>query len=241
MASVIKIKSSAVPGKQPNTTTLDTAELAINTIDQKMYSANGTVVFEIGSNLTSLSVTTTANIAALAVNGQSFPPSDGGSGQILKTYGNGTLYWTNEAGASGFSAYNEYRFVATSGQTNFAGNDADGNSLGYREGGVQVFINGILIEETEDYVATNGANVVLNSAASANDIIQIYAYNIGSSNNITIAANNNIGIANVNPAHILSVNGNTYIQANVTINDTLLDGSDRAFKVYYANGSVAWG
>lgn len=241
MASIIKIKSSAVPGKQPNTSTLDTAELAINTIDQKMYSANGTVVFEIGSNLTSLSVTTSADLATLSVNGQSFPIQDGGSGQILKTYGNGTLYWTNEAGASGFSAYNEYKFVATSGQTNFAGNDAEGQSLGYREGSIQVYINGVLIEETEDYTATNGANVVLQSGASANDIVQIFAYNIGSSNNITIAANNNIGINNTSPSHILSVNGNTYIQANLTVTNTLLDGSDRAFKVYYANGSVAWG
>lgn len=241
MASIIKIKSSAVPGKQPNTSTLDTAELAINTSDQKMYSANGSVVFEIGSNLSSLSVTTSASLATLAVNGQSFPTQDGGSGQILKTYGNGTLYWTNEAGASGFSAYNEYIFTANAGQTNFAGNDDDGQSLGYREGGVQVFLNGILIEELEDYTANNGANIVLTSAASANDIVQIFAYNIGSSNNITIAANNNIGINNTSPSHVFSVNGNTYMQANVTVNDTLLDGSDRAFKVYYANGDVAWG
>ena len=104
-----------------------------------------------------------------------------------------------------------------------------------------MFLNGILLEETEDYTATNGANVVLTQGASNNDLIQIMSYGIGSLNNITIAANNNIGIANANPAHVFSVNGNAYFSANVTVNNTLLDGDNRAFKVYYANGDVAWG
>ena len=97
------------------------------------------------------------------------------------------------------------------------------------------------LEETEDYTATNGANVILTQAASNNDLLQIMSYGIGTTGNITIAANNNVGIANANPAHAFSVNGNAYFSANVTINNTLLDGDDRAFKVYYANGDVAWG
>ena len=40
---------------------------------------------------------------------------------------------------------------------------------------------------------------------------------------------------------MLSVNGNTFLQQNTVINDTLLDANNRALKVYYANGSVAWG
>ena len=231
MASVIKIKRSSVSGNAPTNAQLQDAELAINTADGKLYSANSTAVFEVGANLSSLTV-----------NAQAFPSEDGGSGQILKTYGNGTLYWTNEAGAAGFSAFTLYEFVASTGQTNFAGNDDNSNSLGYRSGdSIQVFLNGILLEETEDYTATNGANVILTQAASNNDLLQIHSYNIGSSNNITIASNNNIGIANTNPAHVFSVNGNTFFGANVTVNNTLLDGSNRALKIYYANGDVAWG
>ena len=67
------------------------------------------------------------------------------------------------------------------------------------------------------------------------------SYGIGTTGNITIAANNNVGIANANPAHAFSVNGNAYFGANVTVNNTLLDGDNRAFKVYYSNGDVAWG
>ena len=231
MASVIKIKRSSVSGSAPNTSNIDTAELAINTADGILYSKGSGGVFEVG-----------ANVSSLTINAQAFPSEDGGSGQILKTYGNGTLFWTNEAGAAGFSAYTLYEFVASNNQTNFAGNDDNGNSLGYRTGdSIQVFLNGILLEETEDYTASNGANVVLTAAASNNDLLQVFSYGIGSSNNITIASNNNIGIANTNPAHVFSVNGNAYFSANVTVNDTLLDGDNRAFKVYYANGDVAWG
>ena len=231
MASVIKIKRSSVSGNAPTNAQLQDAELAINTADGKLYSANSTAVFEVGANLSSLTV-----------NAQAFPSEDGGSGQILKTYGNGTLYWTNEAGAAGFSAFTLYEFVASNNQTNFAGNDDNSNSLGYRTGdSIQVFLNGILLEETEDYTATNGANVILTQAASNNDLLQIMSYGIGTSGNITIAANNNVGIANANPAHAFSVNGNAYFGANVTVNNTLLDGDNRAFKVYYSNGDVAWG
>ena len=231
MASVIKIKRSSVSGNAPTNAQLQDAELAINTADGKLYSANSTAVFEVGANLSSLTV-----------NAQAFPSEDGGSGQILKTYGNGTLYWTNEAGAAGFSAFTMYEFVASTGQTNFAGNDENSNSVGYRDvDSIQVFLNGVLLEETEDYTATNGANVILTQAASNNDLLQIMSYGIGTTGNITIAANNNVGIANANPAHAFSVNGNAYFGANVTVNNTLLDGDNRAFKVYYSNGDVAWG
>ena len=231
MASIIKIKRSSSTGNAPTNAQLQDAELAINTADGKLYSANSTAVFEVGANLSSLTV-----------NAQAFPSEDGGSGQILKTYGNGTLFWTNEAGAAGFSAFTLYEFVASTGQTNFAGNDDNSNSLGYRTGdSIQVFLNGILLEETEDYTAPNGANVILTQAASNNDLLQIMSYGIGTTGNITIAANNNVGIANANPAHAFSVNGNSFFGANVTINNTLLDGDNRAFKVYYANGDVAWG
>jgi len=231
MASVIKIKRSSVSGSAPNTSNIDTAELAINTADGILYSKGSGGVFEVG-----------ANVSSLVVNAQAFPSEDGGSGQILKTYGNGTLFWTNEAGAAGFSAFTLYEFVASTGQTNFAGNDDNSNSLGYRSGdSIQVFLNGILLEETEDYTATNGANVILTQAASNNDLLQIMSYGIGTTGNITIAANNNVGIANANPAHAFSVNGNAYFSANVTVNNTLLDGDNRALKIYYANGDVAWG
>ena len=49
MASTIKIKRSGVAGKKPTTSDISTGELALNTKDQKLFSSNGTSVFELGN------------------------------------------------------------------------------------------------------------------------------------------------------------------------------------------------
>lgn len=234
MSSIIKIKRSATSGQAPTNAKLDTAELAINTADGIMYSANSTVVFEIGSNLSSLSV-----------NSQSFPSAPAASdGLVLKSYANGQMYWQadNSQGVGTINTFTRFEFTASSGQTNFAGNDNDSQSLNYTaNSGVTVYLNGILLEDTTDYTATNGANVVLTNAADVDDVLEIFAFHIGSANNITIASNNNVGIGNTSPADDLSVQGTLYVSGNVSINSTLKDSSGRELVVYYANGDVAWG
>ena len=62
MASVIKIKRSATSGNPPTNAQLLDGELAINTADGILYSANSTAVFEVG-----------ANVSSLTVNAQAFP------------------------------------------------------------------------------------------------------------------------------------------------------------------------
>lgn len=234
MSSIIKIKRSATSGQAPTNAKLDTAELAINTADGIMYSANSTVVFEIGSNLSSLSV-----------NSQSFPAAPAASdGLVLKSYANGQMYWQadNSQGVGTINTFTRFEFTAASGQTNFAGNDNDSQSLNYTaNSGVTVYLNGILLEDTTDYTATNGANVVLTNAADVNDVLEVFAFHIGSANNITISSNNNVGIGNTTPADDLSVQGTLYVSGNVSINSTLKDSSGRELVVYYANGDVAWG
>ena len=54
--TTFQLKRSAVAGKQPNTSTLSTGELAINTTDQKIYSSNGTAIFEPAANTATLYV-----------------------------------------------------------------------------------------------------------------------------------------------------------------------------------------
>ena len=54
--TTFQLKRSAVAGKQPNTSTLSTGELAINTTDQKIYSSNGTAIFEPAANIATLYV-----------------------------------------------------------------------------------------------------------------------------------------------------------------------------------------
>jgi hypothetical protein len=69
--NTIQLKRSSVAGKQPNTSTLAIGELALNLTDQKLYSSNGTGIFEPASNVSSLyvgnsSVYTTVNSTAFS-------------------------------------------------------------------------------------------------------------------------------------------------------------------------------
>lgn len=70
MATKIAIKRTSVTGRTPNTSVIDTGELALNLTDRKLFSSNGSVVFEIGANLSSLSVTGSTASGNLSVTGE---------------------------------------------------------------------------------------------------------------------------------------------------------------------------
>ena len=67
-------KRSSVSGVVPTTSDIATGELGINLADRRLFTSNGTAVFELGANLTSLAVGNstvrqTANSSGLFVNG----------------------------------------------------------------------------------------------------------------------------------------------------------------------------
>lgn len=99
MASVVKIKRSSVQGKAPTTSDLEQGEIALNTRDKKLFSSDGSSVFEVGSNVHSISVGT----GGLSVgNGAiTFPTSDGSADQVLVTDGSGQLSFASQSGGSG--------------------------------------------------------------------------------------------------------------------------------------------
>lgn len=83
MSNVIQIKRTSVSGRTPNTSNssnsafIDTGELALNLADKKLFSSNGDL-FEVGSNLSSLSVTGNTTIdgtVLLSSNGIQFSDS----------------------------------------------------------------------------------------------------------------------------------------------------------------------
>ena len=106
MASVVKIKRSSVQGKAPTTSDLEQGEIALNTRDKKLFSSDGSSVFEVGSNVHSISVGT----GGLSVgNGAiSFPTSDGTSGQVLTTDGSGNITFGNMSSSSFAQSFNFY-------------------------------------------------------------------------------------------------------------------------------------
>lgn len=69
MSNKFQIKRTSVTGRTPNTTNsantsfIDAGELALNMPDGKLFSSNGTALFEVGANLTSLNVSNNINLS----------------------------------------------------------------------------------------------------------------------------------------------------------------------------------
>lgn len=70
-----------------------------------------------------------------------------------------------------YKSLDRTNFYATAGQTTFT------LSQGYSVGDIDVFLNGVKLVESDDYYATNGTTVVLNSAALLNDHLQVVSHN----------------------------------------------------------------
>jgi len=68
----------------------------------------------------------------------------------------------------------KFDFTATQGQTAFTGADDDSKTLGFTDGQIEVYVNGILMDES-DFTTSNGNTVTLASAANLNDIISVVA------------------------------------------------------------------
>lgn len=96
MSSKIYTKRTSIAGKVPNTSNIDTGELALNLRDGRLYSSNGTNVFEVGANVHSLSVG--AGGFSIGNGAITFPTSDGTNGQVLVTNGTGTLTFQDQSG-----------------------------------------------------------------------------------------------------------------------------------------------
>ena len=99
-----------------------------------------------------------------------------GKAYMKKTVG-GTETVVEIGGGSGQTAvWKEYTYTATSNQTVFSGSDDDGSTLTYLEDYLQVFLNGILLDNGIDYTAITGTTVVLTNGATTGEIIQISSF-----------------------------------------------------------------
>jgi hypothetical protein len=180
MASIVKIKRSSVQGKRPTTSDIQTGELALNTRDGKLFSSDGSIVFEVGANTTSI------NVGTLTVGNSSpftFPTTDGANGQVLVTNGSGTLSFANvETTSSGGSNasdvdFEEYIYTASEGQQSFSGADDDGDVLSYVEEKLSVYLNGVILQSQTDYLASNGSSIFLTSGVANNDLLTVHTFN----------------------------------------------------------------
>ena len=70
-----------------------------------------------------------------------------------------------------------YDFTATASQTIFTG--IDDNLIGfiYNPGNIQVFLNGILLDDAVDYTQTSSTTLTLSEPTEAGDTLQIFSFN----------------------------------------------------------------
>jgi len=86
--------------------------------------------------------------------------------------------WTGSAWGSISSTADiyRYRFTAAGGETSESGLDDNGLTLTYIPGKEQVYLNGVLLSRTSDYVATNGTSIASLAALTAGDILEIITF-----------------------------------------------------------------
>ena len=169
----IQIKRTTISGRTPNTTNsantsyIDAGELAVNLTDRKIFSSNGTDSFEVGSNLTSLSVSTIVASGATGTNGQ-----------VLTSNGTAT-YWNTPATAeSGNVAVKSFTYTITSNTSIITGEDDFAEVLSYTAGFENVFINGIkVIGGGQDYTTSNATAITLSANVESGEVVQILAFN----------------------------------------------------------------
>ena len=104
----------------------------------------------------------------------------------------------------------EFDYTATAGQTTFTGSDNDSQTMAYTAGRIDVYLNGSRLNVTDDYTATNGTSVVLQSGAQAGDSLVVVAHGT-----VNLASNILSGDLDLNGNElILDVDGDTTITAD---------------------------
>ena len=196
MANKFQFKRTTVSGRTANTTNaanasfIDKGELAINLADRKVFSSDASnTLFEVGSNLSSLSVGT------IVANG-----SVGTAGKVLTSSGSG-IYWGEGGGAAAnvYASVLTYTYTVSSNTTVITGADDGSQVLSYTSGLESVYLNGSKQILTTDYLAPNSAAITFTSNLISGDVVQVVApipaleYIQGGSNSvITSTTANNV-------------------------------------------------
>ena len=224
-----QLKRTSVSGRTPNTTStsnssfLDTAELALNLTDKKMFSSNGTSLFEIGANLSSLSVA--------------------GNVSITDTFFGNNVTLSGNLTVSGTTTYiNTVIFTVGDNivtlNADLANNVAPSENSGFEVNrGSSANVQFIWDESNDRWTTNNQPMFVGGTFASGNTTVTGFA-NVSSFLNVVGAATVNgalvvnntaatgnltvTGLANVNS---LNITGAATVNGAVTINNTAAFGN----------------
>ena len=124
---------------------------------------------------------------------------------VMKVYSSSG--WITAASAVNGTAA-RFKFTATASQTTFSGADDNTNTLAYDSGFMDVYLNGVKLVSgaSNDYVATNGTSIVLNSGAASGDILEAIAYGTFELANFSIDDANDVQTSGVQDGQVLLYN-----------------------------------
>jgi len=251
MAVIFKLKRSSISGVKPTTDDIASGELAINTADSKLFSSNGSVIFELGSNLSSIAVGNstvqfTVNTTQIAIGNGLALVANGGtgtSGQVLTSNGVG-IYWSTVTDNSATAYSNAVANAAALYQTmaglsaNVATLTSNNTSFVGSVSAANVVSNTQLQSNLANYQTTAGlaANVLTlsaNAATYANASIS-NIFTVGSS--VYFVSNGNVGLGNTAPAYKLRIQGDLSLSGGIHANGSL--GTEN--QALFSNGTVAY-
>ena len=119
-----------------------------------------------------------------------------------------------------FGVRSRFQYQATAGQTSFSGSDANSLVLSYNDTlYMDVYQNGVLLVPGDDYTATTGTTMVLEQAASLNDIVEMIVYDVFTIANSFTKTESDTRYPFLGNDSIIRTNGNT-ISADITIAST---------------------
>ena len=176
----ISANVTTVAGISSNVTSVASNSTNINSVAGAISNVNS-----VGSNISNVN-TVASNISGVNSFGERYrvassaPSSSLDIGDLyfdtsadeLKVYKSGG--WA-AAGSTVNGTSQRYKYTATNNQTTFTGSDANGNTLAYDSGYIDVYLNGVHLDPS-DYTATSGTSIVLGSGAATSDELYVVAF-----------------------------------------------------------------
>jgi len=130
------------------------------------------------------------------------------SSNILKVYGSSG--WQS-AGSSVNGTSDRFKYIATANQTTFSGADANGETLSYDAGFIDVYKNGIRMINGTDVTVTSGSSIVFANSCDVNDVIEAVAFGTFSVSSLNAS---NLDSGTVNNARLPSTISDKTINAS---------------------------
>ena len=147
--------------------------------------------------------------------------------------------WIAASSAGGASML-EYLYIATASQTAFSGSDENSNSLSYTVDNLIVIVNGVVLEPSVDYTATDGTTVTLTDAASLNDEIHIIAFKSFTTADMVSATNGGTFGNNITVNGDISVGGDVAIGDGSNTGNRLVLGDGNDAKLFHNGVDTYW-